>query len=275
LLQLANRFRTEYPDYFQQQEIPYYRRADKELMEAFAAYRRLQQMEHDRGLANYTYWEVSSEYNSKPEALEARRHWYNASRRLRSDLRAATAEYAKAIPYWKKLLTKPRGLNPQMDFAFLLGVGPQTPMNYAVIVQPDELFLVTPYGLEVLVQEEIIETQEQYRKQRAKSEAGPLLVEATNVWEHVQAMGRQISVPASLAGPVAGLPVGMGPATVEWVEDVLGDMPGPLDPYLSRNLLLAKRAREDRRMPSPALADEVKMQGPIPQKPTVEVIKPE
>jgi hypothetical protein len=217
---LAEQFRQRYPEYARRNERPPQYLPDQEFITAgYQAHQRLGEIMARRYQHNYVYWKDAAAANKYPRAIDARRHFYNASRRLRSDLTLARAEYELGLAAWRDVLIAPHQL---------LALGPYSGLPAAWAIP----HLHTPFGAHSQTQQEVSELEAEYMRHRARCES-VLHLRLAGLRELACLLGSQSASPGGF-GPAGCLPAGCTLVPVGAVEDALEALPGPLQPYLER-----------------------------------------
>lgn len=270
--QTAKTFREKYPDLARgDSSPPRYLLENPEVQEGMKAITELQTHYRMKGLANYDHWKLEAETNATPAATVAYRHFYNGGRR-RSDIAFAEAEYDRGITAWDKIMTKPRGLDPQKrpDLAGCLAIGPYSMLPGSYVLAPERLIDMTPIGDDRQMQEEIIEMEDGYLRVRARKQSPAWLATTVYLWEISRCVTRQAGAPAALAGIVAGLPSGTVPTSLDDWNDRLEMQPTRLDMIMSPELIFSRGMRAERlqsRAAPPQTQPPQPPQGPPPGQP--------
>lgn len=251
----AERLRQAYPQAAQQgDQMVMFR--DPEMRANYEAFLTLQRLDRSREVTRYLHWKLVSETNRRDEAVAARQHIYNATNRRRADLRLAQTEFEKGIDIFRDLLLVP----PRQQARLLaLGAIPASGIESVAVgtllgAHPQEMYAHTDFGRDWQMQEETLESLVPYQRLRAKRESPSWMKPGFIVWDAgqiAQFLGHQVSFPGQQVVALGHIPVGPRLVTIHMVQGILEERPGPLDAYVSPNVLQMVRGRMLPSLPQP------------------------
>jgi hypothetical protein len=230
-------------------------RQDQEIMRSYYDFVALRDITDRRQRANYHHWRTVAQTESTDEAIAARRSVYFAQA-SRSDLKLALREFEAGLQGWKGLLIKPRKLQPgSNDIVFLTAFGPHSGMPANFALQSMDLFSHTEFGKDMVMNDEIVETQDQYLLLRARSNAAALLRGQFAAWQAASLAGHLAGLPQ---GPSPFVPVSQAPLSLDAAERFLFFDSGPLDLYvLPESLGKSARYKPPERPDAPRRQEDV------------------